>query len=120
MITTHKNLLLEFDSIKDDDEEILWTGKPKFIPYAITSLGLGIGAIVFLIFYYILTKHTRSDNGSIVAIVFWITTLQFIAFLWRFFAKIFSYGNTSYAFSNKRIMVRTGFLSTGFKIIDLR
>jgi len=33
-----KNLLPDFDSVKDDDEEILWTGKPKFIPYAITGL----------------------------------------------------------------------------------
>lgn len=38
-----KNLLPEFDSIKDGAEEILWTDKPKFIPYMITALGLGVG-----------------------------------------------------------------------------
>jgi hypothetical protein len=32
-----KNLLPEFDSIKDDDEKNLWTDKPKFIPFAITA-----------------------------------------------------------------------------------
>lgn len=45
-----KNLLPEFDTIKDDDEKILWTDKPKFIPYAITSLGLGFGVFILSAF----------------------------------------------------------------------
>ena len=29
----NKDLLPEFESIKDHNEVILWTGKPKFIPF---------------------------------------------------------------------------------------
>lgn len=114
----NKKLLPEFDSIKDDNEEILWTDKPKFVPYAVTALGLGIGAFIFVGMYYVMTKNIRSDIGSIGAFSFWVAGLPVILFLWSFFVKIFSYSNTSYAFSNKRIMVRTGFPSAGFKIID--
>ena len=28
-----RKLYTEFDNIKDRDEQILWCGKPKFIPY---------------------------------------------------------------------------------------
>jgi len=43
-----KNLLPEFESVKDDNEDILWSGKPAFLPYAITGLGLGVGALIFI------------------------------------------------------------------------
>jgi hypothetical protein len=36
----------------------------------------------------------------------------------QFLKKLFSYGNTSYAFINKRVMMRTGFIGTDFKSID--
>jgi len=118
MIADDKKLLSEFESIKDDNEEILWTDKPKFIPYAITALGLGMGVIVFIGIYYVMTKEISNNSGSANAFSFWVAGLPVIFFLWSFCVKILSYGNTSYAFSNKRVMVRTGFLTTGFKIID--
>ena len=47
MITNFdKNLLPEFDSIKDENEKILWTGKPTFIPFVLTGLSIGLVFII--------------------------------------------------------------------------
>ena len=32
----------QFEKIKDNDEEILWTSHPKLIPYILTRFGLNI------------------------------------------------------------------------------
>ncbi len=112
-----KNLLPEFDSIKDDDEKILWTDKPKFIPYAITALGLGFGVLIFVSFYYAMAKNIN-EGGAAGNFSIWFVALPVALFLFSFLIKIFSYSNTSYAFTNKRVMVRSGFIGTDFKIID--
>lgn len=115
---SNQNLLPEFDSVKDDDEDILWTDKPKFIPYTITALGLGTGVLIFLGVYYAMTKNVKNSEGTTGIFSIWFAAIPVIFFLWSFFRKIFSYKNTSYAFSNRRVMVRSGFIGTDFKIID--
>jgi membrane protein YdbS with pleckstrin-like domain len=113
-----KNLLPEFDSVKDDDEEILWVDKPKFIPYAITGLAAGFGIVIFVAISYLMIKNT-TDNNGVSGNSFWLFTLiPVVFFLWSFLQKLFSYSNTSYAFTSKRVMVRTGFVGTDFKSID--
>jgi len=113
-----KNLLPDFDSVKDNDEEILWTDKPKFIPYCITGLGAGIGAFIFVGIYYAMTKNVKNEDGTTGNFSIWFAALPILFFLWSFFQKIFSYNNTSYALTNKRVMMRTGFIGTDFKSID--
>lgn len=113
-----KNLLPEFDSVKDDDEDILWTDRPKFIPYAITGLGFGVGVFIFVGIYYAMTRNIKNEGGAIVHFSVLFALIPIALFLFSFLKKIFSYSNTSYAFTNKRVMVRTGFLGTDFKIID--
>lgn len=113
-----KNLLPEFDSVKDDDEEILWTDKPKFIPYAITALSLGFGILIFIGFYYAITKNIKNDSGSFSNFSTWFIALPAALFLFSFLSKILAYSNTSYAFTNKRVMIRSGFIGTDFKSID--
>ena len=113
-----KNLLPEFESVKDDDEEIIWSDKPKLIPYVITGLGLGIGAIIFVAFYYAITMNVKNVDGTIGNFNWFFAALPLVLFLWEFFNKLLSYNNTRYAYTNKRIMVRTGFIGTDFKSID--
>jgi len=113
-----KNLSAEFDSIKDDDEEIIWTDKPKFIPYVITALGLGLGVFIFVGFYFAVANNINNESRATGVFSLWFIGLPIILFLFSFLNKIFSYSNTSYAFTNKRVMVRSGFIGTDFKIID--
>jgi membrane protein YdbS with pleckstrin-like domain len=114
----NKNLLPEFESVKDEDEEILWTDKPKFIPYAMTALGLGFGVLIFVCFYYAITSNIQNQNGNTSNFSIWFVGLPVALFLFGFLSKILSYNNTSYAFTNKRVMIRSGFIGTDFRIID--
>jgi len=116
--TFDKNLLPDFDSVKDDDEEILWTDKPKFIPYTMTGFGAGLGIFIFVGGYYAMTRSVKNEDGTTGSFSLWFAALPIVFFLWNFCWKIFSYSNTNYAYTNKRVMMRTGFIGTDFKSID--
>jgi membrane protein YdbS with pleckstrin-like domain len=112
-----QNLLPGFDSVKDDDEEILWTDRPKFIPYAITGLAAGFGIVLFVGMSFLMTKNFEQagiNNGFSI----WFVAIPVIIFLFTLLKKLFSFGNTSYGLTNKRVMMRTGFIGTDFKSID--
>jgi uncharacterized membrane protein YdbT with pleckstrin-like domain len=113
-----QNLLPNFDSVKDDDEEILWTDKPKFVPYSITGLAAGFGLLIFLAFYFAMTKNFKNPDGTFDSFSTLFVAIPIMLFLWTFLRKLFSYNNTSYGMTNKRVMVRTGFIGTDFKSID--
>jgi hypothetical protein len=117
-LPTDKNLLTKFDTVKDDDEQILWTDKPKFIPYTITGIGAGVGIFIFVAISYAITRNAKSEDGITGNTFIWFAAIPLLFFLWSFLQKLFSYSNTSYAFTNKRVMVRTGFIGTDFKSID--
>lgn len=113
-----RNLLPEFDSVKDDNEEILWIDKPNFVPYVLNGFGLAGGALVFFAIYYFGYINVKTDDGSMEHFNWVFAGLPIILFLWEFFRKILSYSNTRYAYTNKRVMMRTGFIGTDFKSID--
>jgi membrane protein YdbS with pleckstrin-like domain len=113
-----KNLLPEFDSVKDSDESIQWTGKPRFIPYlisgALNSLYLlAFGAVWIVLNYNVIPSENSSFN------YFWMFGLVPLGQgVFTFLKILLSYTNTAYGYSNKRVMMRTGFIGTDFKVID--
>lgn len=115
------NLLPEFDSVKDNDEEILWTGKPKFVPYIFSGLGSGLFTLAFgivwiLVNYNMKIGNTESGSGWNY---FWLFGLiPLVQGLYVFLKRLLSFSNTAYGYSNKRVMMRTGFIGTDFKTID--
>jgi hypothetical protein len=117
--TFDKNLLPEFDSVKDNDEEILWTGKPKFIPYIFSGLGTGLFTIAFGIVWVLMNYNIKPDNEDGGFKHFWLFGLiPLIQGLYVFLNRLLSFSNTAYGYSNKRVMMRTGFIGTDFKTID--
>ena len=117
--TFDKNLLLEFDSVKDNDEEVLWTGKPKFIPYIFSGLGAGLFTLAFGIVWMLTTINIKKDDGSSASPFFWLFgLLPLLQGLYVFLNRLLSFSNTAYGYSNKRVMMRTGFIGTDFKSID--
>jgi hypothetical protein len=117
--TLDKNLLPQFDSVKDNDEEILWTGEPKFIPYIFSGLGAGLFTLAFGIVWMLTTINFKSDDGSSANPFLWLFgLLPLLQGLYVFLNRLLSFSNTAYGYSNKRIMMRTGFIGTDFKTID--
>lgn len=112
-----QNLLPEFESVRDNNEEILWTGKPTFTPYFITALGLLAGAAIFVGIFVVFTRIGPKDSAFDA--FHWIFILFPIGFsLFAFLKKLLAYSNTVYAYTNRRVMMRTGFIGTDFKSID--
>lgn len=119
--TFDKNLLPEFDSVKDNDEEILWTGNPKFIPYIFSGLGAGLFTIAFGIVWVLFNYNIKPDNVESGSgwNYFWLFGLiPLLQGLYVFLNRLLSFSNTAYGYSNKRVMMRTGFIGTDFKTID--
>ncbi len=117
--TNNKDLLPEFESIKDDNEKILWTGKPKFIPFIFTGILGGIFTIAFGVVWLLSVRNLNSNGEKSSPSYFWIFGLiPLTAGLFAFLRKVFSFSNTAYSYSDKRVMMRSGFIGTDFKTID--
>ena len=117
--TFDKNLLPEFDSVKDNDEEILWTGKPKFIPYIFSGLGTSLFSLAFGLIWVLVNFNIKPDNADGGFQYFWLFGLiPLLQGLYVFLNRLLSFSNTAYGYSNKRVMMRTGFIGTDFKTID--
>jgi len=113
-----KKLLPDFESIKDNNEEILWIDKPVFIPYILHNIITEITTFCIGLFIIISPYYLSFNNESEPSWLRFVALIPIGQSLYSFFSKIFSYSNTSYAYSNKRVMIRTGFIGTNFKIID--
>ena len=112
-----KNILPEFDSIKDNNEEIYWTEKPKLIPYLFSGTFAALFTIAFGIVWLLIALNSVKKNDSNT--YFWLFGLfPLLQGLYIFLKKLLSYPNTAYGYSNKRVMMRTGFIGTDFKTID--
>ena len=114
-----KNLLPEFEAVKDDDENFIWIGKPELKPFLASMLIAGVVGIGFVIAIVMFNIHAlKEDENSNSFFVYFILAFVFVPAIFKYFAAILSYKNTIYGFSNKRIMMRSGFIGTDFKMID--
>ncbi len=115
----------EFEAVRDANEQIFWTGKPAFIPFLLRGvpfliLGLLWGAMDYFGFIRPML------NGGVKAKGFAGFAIPFFALhllpLWlgilNMARLLLVYGNTCYAYTNKRLMLRSGFWGIDFKTID--
>lgn len=112
----------EFDAVKDDDETILWIGKPKREPFLAQGIPfLIIGFLWGAFDYFFFLRFTGFMPGGIggVATVFILFHMfPFYASILNMLRLVLVFKNTSYAYTNKRMMFRTGFFGIDFKSID--
>jgi membrane protein YdbS with pleckstrin-like domain len=113
-----RNILPEFDSIKDDDEEILWVSKPIFIPYFFHGWKELLG-ILFVAIWLFGWFYSGNDNHFLPPIFIWgFAIISLLSSAYHFLERLLSFSNTAYGFTNKRVIIRTGFIGTDFKSID--
>lgn len=110
----------QFEQVLDNNEKTLWIGKPKFIPFLTTGIPfLIIGIIWFCIDYFGFIRNIKLDESSYFTIPFFLLHLfPFWGSILNIFRLLLVYNNTYYTYTNKRIMMRSGFLGTDFKAID--
>lgn len=110
-----------FDSVKDKNEEILWIGKPNafcFVFYGIPFLILGLTWGCIDVFILIQMMNSGEEMwGAGIPFIFlhafplW-GSLLFMGWLWL------AHGKTFYAYSNRRLLVRTGAIGVDYKTYD--
>jgi hypothetical protein len=84
-----QHLLPEFDSIKDKDERIIWTGRPKFVPFVLSGLWSGLFSIVFVVLWFLISTRVRPENDSTGGVGLWVGLIPgailFLVFSINFF-----------------------------------
>lgn len=109
----------QFEQILDKEEKSFWIGKPKFIPFLTTGLPLLIlGIIWFCIDYFGFIKNMDSEMAGFAIPFFLLHLMPFWVGILNIFRLILVYNNTYYTYTNRRIIMRSGFWGTDFKAID--
>ncbi len=121
MTTFQENILPEFEQIREENETILWATKPKLAPFVLISLG--VASLVILsqmlsvygaAYSFVMYGKPFSEELFTNAFSFFLVALALCA--WQYFA----YQNESYAYSNKRMMLKTGVFNTDFIAVDYK
>ena len=113
-----KQITSEFDPIKEKDEQILWTEKPKLTPYmtngSLTVLYLfAFGVACFCMNQFII------KSGSVMGNIFiWFGLIAPLQGLYLLFKKLLTHKNLLYAYTNKRVIIRSGVFGIDYKTID--
>ncbi|TAL18495.1 PH domain-containing protein [bacterium] len=119
---TDLNLPAQFGAVKDDDEQLLWVGKPNFTVFMLTGVPFLIIGLLWGAFdFFFATKMFSGDSNAplFFAVPF---LLLHSAPCWLGIANMVRlflvHGNTFYAVTTKRLMLRSGFWGTDFKTVD--
>lgn len=108
---TDKRIPPAFEAVRDDDEVIYWSGKPEFIPFILRGVPFLAAGLLAELFYkggHLPGLPGFLDTGTIL----FLASAAYMIYLFLV------YGNTGYAFSNKRLMMRSGFFGVDFMSID--
>jgi len=118
-----------FTDIIDRDENLLWTGTPHFaafmcggLPFLAIGIIWGILDLGFIVAFMGGMQHgfgPRMGPPMLFIVPFFMLHLfpcwgSVLYMVWLYF----SHGNTAYAFTNKRVMMRSGVFGIDYQIID--
>ena len=116
---TEKNLPLNFQAVKDDDETFLWVGEPLFVPFILTGLPfLAIGLIWGAIDYFGFIRGMSQQQAGFMIPFFALHLFPFWGSILNMVRLVLVHKNTFYAITNKRVMMRSGFWGIDFKAVD--
>ena len=112
-------LLPGFESVLDRDEKVLWIERPRFVPFLAASFGfLGLVIIVIVAIRIFISRSGQLENNSTQGWGLWIELAVISFFACGFVKRLLSFRNISYAYSNRRVMIRSGITGSNFKVIE--
>ena len=116
---TNQNLPQEFNAVRDKDEQILWAGRPVLAPFLLTGIPfLMIGLIWGSIDYFGFIRQMKGIPAGFAIPFFALHLFPLWGGIANMARLVLVSGNTFYAFTNKRLMMRSGFWGTDFKTVD--
>lgn len=112
----------EFEGILDQNENILWQGQPKWLPFILTGIPfLAIGCLWGAMDYFGFIRHMRGTKGPLTGVMvpfFLLHLFPFWGSILNMLRLLLVHKNTFYAFTDKRLLIRSGFWGTDFKAVD--
>jgi hypothetical protein len=117
----------EFKPIIDDDEQIIWDGKPLLIPFLLNAapvllLGLGwlfmVGIMMPISNEDAFTVPGASTDNPFMMMFTLIRFLPLLLGIGQVIYLMFVYKNTHYAITNKRLLFKSGLFGIDYKIVD--
>lgn len=108
----------QFEAVKDSDEYIYWTGKPAFLPFIMSGLPFLIFGLLWGVFDFFFIMNMTSDMLWFAIPFFAIHAFPFYGSILNIIRLWLVHGNTYYAITDKRLMMRSGFWGTDFKAVD--
>lgn len=120
---TDASLPMAFQVIRDKDEKILWAGQPARAPFLVSGIPFLIFGCLWGSFdYFGFIRHMGGKSGIPLGFAIPFFALHLIPFwgsILNMLRLALVVGNTFYAVTPKRLMVRSGFWGTDFRSIDL-
>lgn len=108
-----------FQNVLDNNEKLLWADKPVFIPYILTTIWHNIFLLlVGAYFLYVVLANYGNMHGPSGFVGIMVPGLFAVFGLWGILNGIFSYSNTIYAISSRRVVVQTGFIGINYLTVD--
>lgn len=113
----------ELDKVLENDEQILWEGKPLFGPYLFMQTRIYIWIFpffLFLIFYLLMQSLFRSQQkaSAVSLVLLGMLAIFLVLPLWSLLSAAFQYKHTYYAITNKRVIIQTGVIGRDFQMVD--
>lgn len=119
--------MTEIKDIISEDEQILWRGKPKRSAYILGSvMKMFPFALIWLLFdggfiaaMFATGAFAEMPTGVLLGIIgfFAVHLLPVWIWLWNIFTATKQYKNLEYAFTNKRIIIKSGVVGIDFQNI---
>ena len=112
----------EFEAVKDSDEQILWTGKPAYVPFLAQGIPFLLIGLVWLAFDSMFFLSAGSGGfggmGGFITLFMLFHLFPFWGSLLNMVRLVLIYRNVRYAITTKRVMLRSGFFGIDFKAVD--
>ncbi len=116
---TQNQLPKQFSAVKDEDEEFIWIGEPKFIPFLATGIPFLIIGLIWGAFdYFGFIRNMPAKMAGFAIQFFALHLFPFWGSILNMLRLILVHKNTFYAITNKRVMMRSGFWGIDFNAID--
>jgi hypothetical protein len=114
------NIPPDFQATLDDNEKLLWADKPTLVPYILSNIWHNIIFLGFAAYVILSMWGNQHNSNSSSPNIFIYIVPAFILFmgLRGVLYAIFSYSNTIYAYSGRRVIIRTGFIGINYLTFD--
>lgn len=115
-----------FDQVRDANENVLWAGRPAFLPFVASGIPfLVIGLIWFSFDFFGFIRPMLMGKGHAAPGFAGFMIPFFLLHLFPFWASVLNilrlalvHKNTAYAVTTRRVMFRGGFWGINFESID--